>query len=148
MIVRHAAPGDAAAWLRMRRRFWPDGTEQRHAAEIAAFFAGTAPEPLAVLLAEGADGIPLGFAELSVRPCAEGCLTTRVAYLEGWYVVPHARRMGIGRAFIVAAEGWAREAGCTEFASDTEPGNTASAAAHRAVGFGEAGQIRCFRKLI
>jgi aminoglycoside 6'-N-acetyltransferase I len=130
----------------MRHAFWPDGSEAEHAGEIAAFLEGRAREPLAVLIAEDGSREPLGFAELSIRPCAEGCRTTRVAYLEGWYVVPQARRRGVGRALVAAAEAWARSQGCSEFASDTALANDAGAAAHRAVGFVEVGQVRCFRK--
>jgi aminoglycoside 6'-N-acetyltransferase I len=84
-----------------------------------------------VLLAEDAVGDIVGIAELSIRAYAEGCRTDRVAYLEGWYVVPEARRQGVGRALIESAEEWARAQGCTEFASDIQPANEVSAAAHR-----------------
>ena len=144
--VRPARPSDARAWLRLRSALWPDGTEAEHAAEIDRFFAETSRELAAVLLAEDGAGQVLGLAELSIRPCAEGCRTNRVAYLEGWYVVPEARRRGFGRSLVAAAEEWARAQGCTEFASDTEAENGASAAAHLALGFGDAGLVRCFRK--
>ena len=75
-------------------------------------------------------------------------MTDRVAYLEGWYVVPAARRQGVGAALVRAAEDWARSQGCTEFASDALIDNAVSAAAHRALGFQETVQIRCFRKLL
>jgi aminoglycoside 6'-N-acetyltransferase I len=71
-----------------------------------------------------------------------------VAYLEGWYVVPEARRRGVGRALVESAEDWGRAQGCTEFASDALLDNDVSAAAHRALGFAETVQIRCFRKVI
>lgn len=129
----------------MRDALWPDGSNW-HEREIAQFFAGTLSMPLAVLLAEDEKGTPLGFAELSIRKYAEDCITDRVAYLEGWYVVPDARRRGVGRALIAAAERWAREQGCTEFGSDALIDNEISAAAHRAAGFTETVQIRCFRK--
>ena len=143
--VRAVEPRDSATWLRMRCALWPEGSAQEHAAEIAAFFAGTAYLPLAVLLAfEG--GEALGFAELSIRSVAESCLTDRVAYLEGWFVEPEARRRGVGRALVEAAEAWGRAQGCSEFGSDTQIGNDASAAAHAALGFEEVERIRCFRK--
>jgi aminoglycoside 6'-N-acetyltransferase I len=69
-----------------------------------------------------------------------------VAYLEGWFVVPEARRRGVGRALIAAAEQWGRSEGCREFASDAEPDNEISAAAHSALGFSDVGLVRCFRK--
>ena len=143
--VRPVTPDDAAAWLRMRAALWPDGAGD-HAGEVQQFFAGKLNEPLAVLLAFDETGAPVGFAELSIRNYAEDCRTNRVAYLEGWYVEPHARRHGVGRALVAAAEDWGRAQGCTEFGSDALIDNDASAAAHRALGFEETAQIRCFRK--
>jgi aminoglycoside 6'-N-acetyltransferase I len=144
--VRLAAPGDAAAWLGLRQALWPEGTEAEHRREIERFFDGTAAEPLAVLLAEDGTGSPVGCAELSIRAHAEGCHSDRVAYLEGWFVVPRARGRGVGRALIAAAERWGRAQGCSELASDAQLDNAVSAAAHRALGFTEVGLLRCFRK--
>jgi aminoglycoside 6'-N-acetyltransferase I len=144
--VRPVEPNDAAAWLRLRHALWPESAEARHAEDIQDYFAGRSQEPLAVLIAEDRGGHPVGTAELSIRPSAEGCETNRVAYLEGWFVVPEARRRGVGRALIEAAEAWARAQGCTEFASDTQPDNTEGMAAHRASGFTDVGTIQCYRK--
>ena len=146
MMVRPITINDTPTWLRLRRALWPDGSESEHASDIRAFFEGRAREPLAVLVAEDAADGPLGFVELSVRAKAEGCHSDQVAYLEGWYVVPEARNRGVGRALIAAAEEWARSLGCTECASDAEITNEVSAAAHKALGFAEVGQVRCFRK--
>ncbi len=101
-----------------------------------------------VLFAEDGHARPIGFVELSLRAYAEGCLSDNVAYVEGWYVAPEARGGGVGRALIEAAEDWARRQGCTELASDAQLDNAVSAAAHKALGFSEAGQIRCFRKAL
>ncbi len=145
-IVRPVTRDDAAAWLRMREALWPEYGESYHPQEVAQYFDGTLDMPLEVLIAIDAGGNPLGFAELSIRAYAEGCSTNRVAFLEGWYVVPEARRSGIGRSLVQAAEAWAIRQGCTEFASDSLLENTVSAAAHRALGFEEVEQIRCYRK--
>jgi aminoglycoside 6'-N-acetyltransferase I len=145
-LVRPVERSDAGAWLTMRRELWPEASVGEHEREIAAFFRGRAAEPLAVLIAERSDGEPLGFAELSIRPFADGCRSSPVAYLEGWYVVPKARRRGVGRRLVRASEAWARRRRCRELASDTEIANRISAAAHRAIGFEDAGTIRCFRK--
>ncbi len=147
ITVRTAKQDDAASWLELRRALWPDGTEVEHREEIDRFFAGEFPrEPWMVLLAEGAERRVLGFAELSIRPYAEGCRSNRVAYLEGWFVLPEERGRGIGKALIEAAENWGRKQGCSEFASDTDPDNEPSRTAHRAVGFADVGLVRCFRK--
>ena len=143
--IRPATPRDAVTWARLRHALWPEGSLDEHSAEIDQFFAGRAQEPLAVLLAEDA-GTVIGLAELSIRATAEGCSRDRVAFLEGWYVVPEARRRGVGRALVAAAEQWGRDQGCTEFASDTQPDNLVSATAHLALGFTDAGSLRCFRK--
>jgi aminoglycoside 6'-N-acetyltransferase I len=145
VTVRSLTRGDAARWMRMRRALWPEASAADHGAEIDRFFAGDARIALIVLLAEDAAHHPLGFAEVSIRTSAEGCRTNRVAYLEGWFVVPEARRRGVGRALVEAAEAWARSDGCSELASDTTPGNDASIAAHRALGFANAG-AHAFRK--
>lgn len=96
--------------------------------------------PEAVLVA--AEGRPepvlLGFAEVSRRLYAEGCETSPVGFLEGWYVVPGHRPRGIGRALVAASEAWGRGLGLVD--------NTMSAEAHVALGFEEGEVIRCFRK--
>ena len=146
--VRPATPHDSADWLRMRVALWPEGAPKEHAAEIDQFFAGTLKNPLEVLLAIDEAGKSIGFAELSIRNYVEDCVTDRVAYLEGWYVDAAWRRRGVGRALVAAAEDWARAQGCTEFGSDALLDNMMSAAAHRALGFEETAQIRCFKKAL
>jgi aminoglycoside 6'-N-acetyltransferase I len=147
--VRAAEHQDAPVWLRLRCTLWPDAGDGEHRREIEEYLAGRASEPMAVFLAEDDEGRVVGLAELSIRPGAEGCETRGVAYLEGWFVEAAARRRGVGRALVLAAEEWGRSQGCREFASDTEAGNRISALAHQAVGFstiGESGLL--FRKVL
>jgi aminoglycoside 6'-N-acetyltransferase I len=148
LTIRHVTKSDSAVWLELRRALWPEYGGSSHAREVAHFFEGELKMPLAVLLAEQQGGQVVGFAELNIRPYAEGCSTDRVGYLEGWFVVADARRRGVGRALVAAAEEWARSQGCTEFASDALANNEISADAHRALGFEEVEVIRCFRKTL
>lgn len=144
--VRSVEPSDAQAWVEMRSALWPDQEFQWHAREVEQYFAGQLSMPVEVLIARDGDQSVVGFAELGIRPYAEGCESDRVAYLEGWYVVTDARRSGVGRALVEAAERWALAEGCTEFGSDTLIDNDVSTAAHLALGFDEVECIRCFRK--
>jgi aminoglycoside 6'-N-acetyltransferase I len=146
IVVRPVARPDAAAWLSMRRTLWPSGSSEEHREEIERFLVGDAKEPLAVVIAADPDGRPIGFAELSIRPHAEGCRTDRVAYLEGWFVAVEARGRGVGRLLVRAAEAWALAQGCDELASDSAENDAASRGAHRAVGFEETGLVRCYRR--
>ena len=145
MKIESVTPADRDVWLDMRGRLWP-GSRGTHSRDVERFFSGQAREPLAVLLAKDDDGRALAFAEVSIRSYAEGCTTDNVAFLEGWFVMPHARGQGVGRALVAACEQWARSQGCSEFASDAEPDNDASIAAHLALGFSDAGLVRCFCK--
>lgn len=151
LTVRHVTDSDSAAWLEMRRALWPEEEGDDHSVEVTCFLKGDLKNPLAVLVAarddeNGNNRRIVGLAELNIRPYAEGCSTDRVGFLEGWFVVPDARRQGVGRALLVAAEAWAREQGCTEFASDTLVDNDVSATAHQALGFEQVEIIRCFKK--
>lgn len=147
MLIRPVQEADRESWERMRDALWPSPAGE-HSGEIDRYFAGKLHEPLEVLIALDDRGDALGFLELSIRGYAVGCLTDRVAFVEGWYVEPVARGLGVGAALIGAAETWARAQACTELASDAEVENLASAAAHRAVGFTETGILRCFRKAL
>ena len=144
-VVRSVTSADTEDWLRMRHALWPDGSVAQHRQDIDRYFAGDRREPQEVILALTAEA-PVGFAELSIRNIVDSCATGRVAYLEGWYVVPESRRKGIGRALIHAAEQWAMRQGCTEFGSDSEIDNDVSHTAHLHSGFQETGCVRTFRK--
>lgn len=143
--ICHVSAEHAEAWSRMRCALWPDESESELRAEVSRFLSGGLENLIAVLIAIEEDRV-LGFVELNIRRYAEGCTSNNVAFLEGWYVEPTARRTGVGRVLIEASEAWAIEQGCTEFASDTLADNTLGVAAHFGVGFEEVEVIRCFRK--
>lgn len=115
-----------------------------HDAEIIAIMND--PERNAVFVYARADGRLGGFIEVGLRSYAEGCSTSPVAYVEGWYVDDDLRRSGVGRALVVEAEAWALRRGLTEMASDTGLENNVSIAAHRALGFEEVERAVLFKK--
>ncbi|MDX1476789.1 MAG: aminoglycoside 6'-N-acetyltransferase [Saprospiraceae bacterium] len=83
-----------------------------------------------------------GFIYLSVRhEHVEGTTGGPVAYLEGVYVKPEYRRMGVGRALVNAGRQWGVQMGCRYYASDAELHNTASLHFHLANRFREVNRV-------
>ncbi len=142
-------PEDAPAWAAMRRELGIEWVIDDIDAMVASYLAtGTIDHLPHVVLIARDDAGPAGFAEVSLRQFAEGCGSSPVGYLEGWYVTEGARGSGVGRALVDAAMAWAGEQGCREFASDAELDNTGSLAAHEKLGFEPVCDIRCFRRSI
>lgn len=144
VIICRATPSDYEEWLRLRRALWPDTSVEEHRQEMAGFLREDAE--MVVFVGGRPDGRLGGFVEAGTRPYAEGCTTSPVGYVEGWYVDPDLRRTGVGRALVEAAEAWARERGLREMASDALIDNEVSYQAHLALGYREVERIICFHK--
>lgn len=93
--------------------------------------------------------LPVGFAQCQLRTdYVEGTTTSPVGYLEGIFITDSCRHKGYAKELLTACEKWAKEKGCSEFASDCELDNHVSLAFHKAMGFSEANRIICFTKTI
>lgn len=142
LVALTCAPN--AAWLGLRSALWPDTSEADHQEEMAAFVAD--PARYGQFMAYADDGTPVGLAEVSVRTdYVNGTGTSPVAFLEGLYVAPAARRQGVARALLLEVRAWARARGCQELASDTDLENTLSQAVHSRLGFTETERVVYFR---
>ena len=86
----------------------------------------------AVLVAEGADGTPLGFISLIVGKDVVGAARGHVADLA---VVADARRIGVGTALMEAGEAWAREHELPALSLDVWSSNTRALAFYRRLGY-------------
>jgi aminoglycoside 6'-N-acetyltransferase I len=150
MTIREATPGDLEPLVLLQTQLWPESSAEEHRAHAQAILSGKPRStlPLAVFVAE-AEGRLIGFAEVGLRSHANGCDAARpCGFLEGWYVRPEHRRVGVGRELLDRAEAWCREQGCTEFASDTQIDNEVSRQAHVALGFEVVERALDFRKRI
>ena len=136
MKVRPLESADVEGWAELRGLLWPGcEPEDSHSDwEHIRLGRDDCGQPCAVFLAER-KGQLVGFVDVTLRAYADGCETTPVGYLEGWFVRPEARRQGVGQALLAAAEEWARQQGCSEMASDTELGNKLSQDAHKKLGY-------------
>jgi aminoglycoside 6'-N-acetyltransferase I len=129
----------------MRLQLW-GGAAEDHTPDIEAYFA--TPRGGITFVVESTGRRLCGFIEVSLRIYAEGCQTSPVAYIEGWYVDEDFRRRTLGRRLVHTAEAWARGQGLQEIASDTPIDNTVSLQAHQALGYEEVERIVCFRKAL
>lgn len=133
VLLREIQPDDDAEWVRMRCALWPHYSHEEHAVESQALFQHTAPAT--VFVCPRPEGGLQGFVEVGLRNYAEGCDTSPVGYIEGWYVDADVRQRGVGRALVAAAERWAWAQGCSEIASDAELSNMVSQTAHTQLGY-------------
>ena len=145
MHIRPVQPTDRLEWLRMRLNLW-GSTAEAHTQDIDTYFAS--PQAGVTFVVERPAGGLCGLIEVSLRNYAEGCTTSRVAYIEGWYVDEDSRRRKLGRRLVQAAETWARRQGLKEIASDTQIANALSIHAHTALGYEEVERLVCFRKAL
>lgn len=153
--VRPLARSDREVWLRLRSELWPGHPTDSLAREVDSFLHGhglwrwgNQTLPFEVLVAEHSTAGVVGFVEASLRPFADGCRSSPVGYVEGWYVSPGHRRQGIGGALIRAAERWARANGCSEMASDAHVDNAVSQASHAALGYEEVRRLVHFHRAL
>src|ERR671939_1882799 len=133
--IRRATYQDKPDWLRMRQNLWPEAPMEYLGLDLDQRLAD--PD-YAIFIAAWAGGQPVAFLEARLRDYAEGCETSPVGYIEAWYVDEHSRGQKLGQELVFAAEGWAREKGCAEMASDTWIDNEPGIAAHLRLGYYEA----------
>ena len=142
-MIRKAETRDLPLLAELACRLWPDHSQEEMAAELAEMMA----KPEAAFFLAFRQERAVGFAQCQLRhDYVEGTESTPVGYLEGIYVAENCRKQGIAKGLLAACENWAKEKGCTEFASDCELSNAQSLQFHLNVGFEEANRIVCFTK--
>jgi len=136
---------DIKAVAPMVLKLWPEH-ELRHLEKIVKEYANGDESSAFTEIIEGEYA---GVALCCLRhDYVEGCDTSPVGYLEGIYVSEKFRMQGIANRLCKQCEDWAKEMGCTEFASDCELTNTTSYKFHLSIGFDEENRIICFKKNI
>jgi aminoglycoside 6'-N-acetyltransferase I len=136
---------DDRTWLALRIALWPEGSEAEH----LSWMAETLSRGHYVRLAASEAGSAVAFVEASRRvDYVNGTTSSPVAFLEGLYVEPGARRRGVARALVESVVSWALAQGLTELASDSLTGNVDAHAAHRALGFEETERVVYFRRAL
>ena len=81
----------------------------------------------------------IGFAQCGFRhDYVEGTESSPVGYLEGIFIREEYRKQGYAKKLLSKCEEWAKEQGCSEFASDCELKNEISIEFHIKMRFEEA----------
>ena len=142
-MIKIATPNDTRVLAELAIQMWCNHT----VSELETDFAEIVRNNDAVCFVKYIDDMPVGFAQCQLRhDYVEGTHSSPVGYLEGIFVVPEHQHKGYAKELLYECELWAKEKGCTEFASDCELDNINSFNFHMAMGFEEANRVICFRK--
>lgn len=144
-MVRVAEQNDLKILANLAVQMWKHHSEK----EIKAEFSYIMAKPETRFFLKYEKEIPVGFAQCQLRhDYVENTKTKPVGYLEGIFVKEAYRGRGYAKELLTTCEIWAKERGCSEFASDCELDNTESFYFHRAMNFLEANRIICFTKAL
>lgn len=142
-MIKKATVNDALCVAKLAIQMWEDNTLEGLTDDLAEIIAD--PECAVFLLYDGKEAI--GFAQCQLRhDYVEGTDSSPVGYLEGIFVEEEYRNKGCAKELLKQCEAWAKNMGCTEFASDCELENTGSLVFHLKMGFEEANRVICFTK--
>ncbi|MQF49037.1 GNAT family N-acetyltransferase [SAR202 cluster bacterium AC-647-N09_OGT_505m] len=135
------------SWIEMRKQLWPRRDFLEHQTEIKSLVAE--PARFTAFLALSPEGKPIGFAETTLRrDYVNGCESSPAAFLEGIFVIPEFRRVGVAKRLLEAVERWGQSKGCIELASDAEIDNIVSHEMHYSLGFKETERVIYFKKTL
>lgn len=142
-MIKTATHADCKALAEMAVQMWSESS----VAELESDFCEIINSNTYACFIKYSDNLPIGFAKCSLRnDYVEGTSTSPVGYLEGVFISKEYRNKGYGKELVSACEKWAKDMGCSEFASDCELTNTDSLKFHLSTGFSEENRIICFRK--
>jgi aminoglycoside 6'-N-acetyltransferase I len=142
MIVK-ATSKDSLALAKMAIKMWSEHSLD----ELAKEFEDTIDCKESAIFMLMVDNQAVGFAQCQLRhDYVEGTDTSPVGYLEGIFLEQEFRHRGHAKKLLAQCEEWAKNKGCTEFASDCESDNDESLKFHINMGFTEVNRIICFKK--
>ena len=118
--VRKANISDLNTIVSLAKALWPEQTTKDLNDELSALL----DKSDACIMIAFKEKTPIGFAQCQLRyDYVEGTHSSPVGYLEGIYIKPSERNNGYARQLLSECESWAKQKGCTEFASDCESQN-------------------------
>ena len=144
-MVKQAKMKDSRVLAGLAVQLW----DQHTVDELESEFIEALNDHRSAFFIKYVNNIPVGFAQCGLRTdYVEGTESSPVGYLEGIFVKADYRSNGYAKELLSNSEMWAKNMGCSEFASDCELENIESLKFHIATGFDEANRIICFKKKI
>lgn len=129
--------------ITLANKLWTDCSEN----DLKELFNNLIDNPQALVLLAYIDDLIVGFCQCQLRnDYVEGSTSSPVGYLEGVYIEPNFRKQNLAKVLVDKCCDWAKQKGCSEFASDCELNNDTSLKFHKKIGFKEANRIICFIK--
>ena len=143
ILIKKATNKDCLVLAELAVKMWNNHSVE----ELEKIFIDCVNNENAECFIKCSDDIAIGFAQCGLRfDYVEGTNSSPVGYLEGVFVEEDFRHKGYAKELLNACENWAKDKGCSEFASDCELDNRTSLKFHLSMGFDEANRIICFRK--
>jgi aminoglycoside 6'-N-acetyltransferase I len=143
LSLSEATSKDMKTWRAMRDDLYSGVPPEFHEAEMTLMLAS---DDRACLLVRDPEDEAIGFIEVSLRNVVDGCLGGPVGYIEGIYLVPNWRGLGLGPTMIEAAATWFRAQGCRDMATDAELDNEDAQQFWNELGFEETWRIVQYHK--
>lgn len=132
--------------LKMSLKLWPD-FDKNELEELLK--RSSESKKTKIIIAKNLSQKDVGFSIFSIRTdYVEGAKKSPTGYLEGIFVEPESRKMGIANKFIQLGEEWCKENGCSQLGSDTWLTDKHSREFHKRVGFWEEEEVVHFLKNI
>ncbi len=141
--LSEATKRDLDVWRAMREDLY-EGVDDAFNEFEMALIVGSPDR--ACLLVRAPNDEAVGFIEVSLRNVVDGCLGGPVGYIEGIYLIPSWRGLGLGPGMIDAAAEWFRVQGCRDMATDAELENEDAQQFWNELGFEETWRIVQYRR--
>ena len=144
-MIKKATAEEAKVLAALAIQMWTDHLQD----DLEKEFGKLAMTDEAACFIKYVDDVPIAFAQCQLRhDYVEGTESSPVVYLEGIFVSDGYRKRGYAAELLTECERWAKEQGCTEFASDCEMDNEDSLKFHLSLGFEVMNRIICFKKIL
>ena len=129
-MIQKATSKDCRILAELAVQMWDSHTAE----ELEVEFSETIPDDQSAFFIKYVNDSPVGFAQCGLRhDYVEGTESSPVGYLEGIFVEEGYRKQGFAKELLCACQQWAKDMGCTEFASDCELDNFESLQFHIAI---------------